>query len=55
MRFKDTLMCENCGIRPATQEHVERNALNDNPQNASLVITTDGRLDQKNISLIPIL
>ena len=22
--------------------HVERNALNDNPQNASLVITTDG-------------
>jgi hypothetical protein len=26
---KDTRMCENCGIRPATQEHVERNALND--------------------------
>src|SRR5262245_27222567 len=28
---KDTLMCENCGVRPATEEHVERNALNDIP------------------------
>jgi hypothetical protein len=26
---KDTLMCENCGIRPATQEHVERNGIHE--------------------------